>query len=444
MIQDTLERLLPLIPVEKMFVVTNELHAFETCRQLSEYGFGSNRLLAEPFGRNTAAAIGFGARLLASQGKSEEVMAVFPADHIVSDPDVFIQSLQKAAAAARKGYIVALGVKPTRPDTGYGYIKKKSTLDGLDGVFQVEKFVEKPDLSAAKEYVAQGDYFWNCGVFLWKVSSILEEIKTYLPELDEKLKDLVSLTLEHGGKYPYRTLNAKGKEIYRSLPSISVDYGIMEKSKRAAVVPSSMQWNDVGSWNSDVSPTDPQGNAFTKNVIALDCSESTIQGENRLIAAVGIKNLIVIDTADALLICDKDRAQDVKKVVEKLKEDNRPEAMSHLTVQRPWGTYTILERGNNYLLKRINVTPGEKLSLQSHEHRSEHWFVISGQAEIHLDGKVMILSKGQSIDIPKQSKHRLGNPGTAPLILFEVQAGDYLDESDITRYEDTHGRSLKS
>lgn len=437
LLQSTVERLLPLISIEKIFVVANELHAFETCRQLSEYGFDSAQLLAEPVGRNTAAAIGFAAQTLSEQGKDDEIMAVFPADHIVTDTNVFLESVRKAADAAGKGYIVTLGVKPTRPDTGYGYIKKSASLN--DGVFQVERFVEKPDLPTAKQYLAEGEYFWNCGVFLWKVSTILTEIKTYMPDLREKLNDLGSHMRE--GKCRYRTLNPKGKAIYQSLTSVSIDYGVMEKSKKTAIVPSSMQWSDVGTWDSNIAPKDAMGNVFSQNVVALDCSDSIIQGEERLIAAVGVKNIIVVDTPDALLVCDKSQAQDVKKIVEKIKADRRPEAVTHITVQRPWGSYTVLERRDGYLLKRIDVLPGEKLSLQSHRHRSEHWVVLSGRAEVQLGEKNLTLNKGESIDIPKEAKHRLGNPGVTLLTIFEAQTGETLDENDIVRYEDSYGRS---
>lgn len=442
MIQNTVERLLPLIPIENIMVVTNDLHAIETCHQLAGYGFKPSQLLAEPLGRNTAAAIALAAHVLFSKNASDKVMAVFPADHIVFDPEVFLQTLQTATAAARKNHIVTLGVKPTRPDTGYGYIKKCAPLGTLNDVFQVERFVEKPDLNTAKSYLAQGDYFWNCGVFLWKVSTVLEEIKTYMPDLSAKMAGITEHIIDHKGKFIYRTLNPEGREIYQSLSSISIDYGVMEKSGKTVIVPSLMQWNDVGSWSSleDIFPKDPQGNVFNENVVSLDCTESIIQSNKRLIAGVGLKNMIVIDTPDALLVCQKDRAQDVKNLVEIIKKEHRPEATIHTTVQRPWGTYTVLEKGEKHILKRIDVRPGGRLSLQSHHHRDEHWFVLSGQAEVQREDKVDVLNSGDSINIPKGTKHRLGNPGAGTLTIFEVQTGDFLDESDIVRYDDEYGR----
>lgn len=443
MIQNTVERLLPLIPIENIMVVTNELHAIETCHQLAEYGFDPSQLLAEPMGRNTAAAIALAAQVLSSKGATDKIMAVFPADHIVFDPDIFLSALRMANTAACNNYIVTLGVKPTRPDTGYGYIKKHLPLNGFENVFHVERFVEKPDLPTAQSYLAQGDYYWNCGIFLWKVSTVQEEIRKHMPDLSAKMTGLVSQIIDHKGKYVYRVLNQKGREIYQSLSSVSIDYGIMEKSDKTAIVPSAMQWNDVGSWSSleDIFPKDAEGNVFNDHVVSLDCAESIIQGDKRLVAAVGLKKMIVIDTPDALLVCEKDRAQDVKTLVEKIKKEHRPEATIHATVQRPWGTYTVLEKGEKHVLKRIDVRPGGKLSLQSHNHRSEHWFVLSGQAEVQRENEVIVLNHGDSINIPKGAKHRLGNPGTATLTIFEVQTGDYLDESDIIRYDDVYGRS---
>ncbi|MBI5427195.1 MAG: mannose-1-phosphate guanylyltransferase/mannose-6-phosphate isomerase [Nitrospinae bacterium] len=442
MLQNTVERILPLVPIENIFVVTNELHAVETCKQLAEYGFNPDRLIAEPAGRNTAPAIGLAAKIL-SRKTPEAVMGVFPADHVVEDGDSFLNALREAESVALRGYLVTIGIKPTRPETGYGYIKKGPPLDNGGGSFQVERFVEKPDLPSAQRFLEHNGYFWNSGVFLWKVSTILEEIKLRLPELDACLKTLASTVAESQGKYSYRVLGAKGKEIYNSIASISVDYGIMEKSQRVALVPASVRWSDVGSWSAleEVSAKDASGNVFSSNVVSLDCSGSIVQGNDRLIAAVGIKNIVVVDTPDALLVCEKNRSQDVRRLVEKMNEERRPETKVHATVLKPWGSYTVLEKRENYLLKRIEVLPGEKLSLQSHRRRSEHWLVVSGAAEVELDGRKIPLARHQSLDIPQGSKHRLCNPGDAPLTIIETQIGETLEEDDIVRYEDLYGRS---
>jgi len=343
---------------------------------------------------------------------------------------------------AEKDYLVTLGIPPSRPETGYGYIKQGPALQGMKEAYRVERFVEKPDKDTADSFIKKGGYFWNCGVFLWKASVLLDEMKTHLPDLYSRLDDIVSHTVVNRKTFHYRLLDNKGKEIYESLPSISIDYGIMEKSQRVALIPAKIQWSDVGAWNAleEVAARDSDGNVMTKNVIAEDCSGSIIQGEERLIAAIGLKNLIVVDTPDALLVCGKNRAQEVKKLVEKLKADDRPEVTLGATVQKPWGSYTVLEKKADCLVKRIDVFPGEQLSLQSHDHRSEHWTVVAGSAEISLDGKQFTLQRNESLFIPQNAKHRLSNRGNTLLTLIEVQIGDRVDEDDIVRYQDDYDR----
>ncbi len=440
LVQNTVERLLPLAPIRRTIVVTNELHAVETCRQLAGYGFPASQLLAEPVGRNTAAAIGFATKIIHEESPNA-VMGVYPADHIIQDTENFLEIVKQAESAASAGHLVTLGIKPTRPETGYGYIKQGSPLD--EPAFKVEQFIEKPDTEKARRFIQEGGYLWNSGMFFWKVSALLEEMQIHLPELYGQLDAIVAHTRENKGKYPYRVLDADGQNFFESLPSISIDYGIMEKSKRAAVVPADIQWNDIGSWSAleDIGEKDADGNVLDENVVAVDTSGSIFHGGKRLIAALGVKDLIVVDTKDALLICKKDRAQDVKKIVEQIKKENRPEAITHTTVQKPWGTYTILETGENYLVKRIEVFPGEKLSLQSHAHRNEHWTVVSGTAEVQKDQETFCLTPNQSIVIPIGSIHRLSNPGEETMALIEVQIGDILDENDIIRHEDLYGRT---
>lgn len=443
MLQYTVERILPLTPIEKIFVVTNELHALETCRQLAEYGFAASNLLAEPDVRNTAPALGFAAEVLRNSGNKDEVMAVFPADHVVNDPAPFHDALRQAEAAALRGCLVTLGVQPTRPETGYGYIEKGLPLDGLPAAFKAEAFVEKPNAETAQKFLDNGAYFWNCGIFLWKVSVVLEEMKNLMPEMAESLAAIASNVQTRKGRYPYVVLDAQGRETYRSFASISIDYGIMEKSTNVLVVPVQMQWNDVGSWTAleEIGEKDADGNVFTQDVVSIDCSGSIIQGEGRLIAGVGLKDLVIVDTPDALLVCDKERAQDVKKLAAKIKAERRPEVSVHATVRKPWGSYTVLEKVSNRVVKRLEVYPGEKLSLQSHQNREEHWFVAEGRAEVQKGEEIFFLDRNETVFIPKATKHRLGNPDNVPLTVIEIQIGACLDENDIIRYEDVYGRA---
>ncbi len=442
MIQNTVERLLPLIPASNIYMVTHALHALETCQQTERFDIPPSQLLAEPVGKNTAAAIGFAAKVL-HEKDPDAVMAVFPADHVVKDPKAFHEILRQAEKVAERGFLVTLGIQPTRPEQGYGYIKQGQALEGSDGAYEVERFVEKPDAKTAVKFIDEGGYSWNCGVFLWKVSTILEEIQTHLPDLYEKLSAIVSHTVENNQKFPYRLLDSEGEKIYDSLPSISIDHGILEKSKRVAVIPANIQWSDVGAWDAleEVAEKDANGNVLTENVTALNCSGSIIQGEERIIAAVGLKDLIVVDTPDALLVCNKNQAQEVKQLVNQLKENNRPEVKLGATVQKPWGSYTVLEQRNGYLVKRLDVNSGERLSLQSHNHRSEHWTVVSGTATVDLDDRQVTVKENKSLFIPQYSKHRLANQQTTPLAIIEVQIGDKVDEDDIIRYQDDYDRN---
>jgi len=441
MIQNTVERLLPLIPASNIFMVTHALHAFETCRQTKTFGVPPFQLLAEPVGKNTAAAIGFAAKVIHEKDPTA-VMAVFPADHVIKDPEAFHKILRQGEEVAEKGFLVTLGIQPTRAEQGYGYINQGPSLKESETAFQVERFVEKPDSATAKQFIDEGGYFWNCGVFLWKVSTILEEIQTHLPDLYEKLSAIVSHTIENNRKYPYRLLDSEGTKIYGTLASISIDYGVLEKSKRVALIPANIRWSDVGAWDAlqEVGEKDAHGNVFTENVVPLDCSGSIIQGDERIIAAVGLKDLIIVDTPDALLVCNKNKAQEVKQLVNQLKEKNRPEVKLGATVQKPWGSYTVLEQRDRYLVKRIDVNGGERLSLQSHNHRSEHWTVVSGTARVDLDDNQITLKENEPLFIPVNSRHRLANPHETPLILIEVQIGGRVDEDDIIRYKDDYDR----
>lgn len=441
LIQQTVERLLPLTPIGQIYIITNEQHAFQTLRQMSPYGFSPDHLIAEPVSRNTAPAVALASELFRDQ--PNEIMTMFPADHMVSDPDTFYNTLKQAETAASQGYLVTIGVKPTWPETGYGYILKGSALDNLDNAFRVGQFTEKPDRATAEHFLKQRKFYWNCGIFTWKISVIRKELQQHSPKVIEPLTSTDKHLQKIKGKFPYRVFDNKGKRIFESLPSISIDHAVMELSKNTAVVPTSMQWNDVGAWSAldDISKIDSDGNVLSKDVYQIDCTGTLVKANGRVIGTVGLKDIIVVDTLDALLICPKDRAQDVKQLVEQLKEKKRPETKLHATVQKPWGFYTTLEKREGYLLKRIEVLPRESLSLQSHKHRDEHWLVISGKAEVECDDKKIILKARESILIPKGTKHRLTNPGKKLLVIIETQLGDILDENDIKRYNDLYGRT---
>ena len=441
MVQNTVQRLLPLIPIEKLYLATNHQQAIETLRQLDSYGFFSDHLIAEPSSRNTALAIGLMAKLMMDKDP-DAVMGVFPADHVVTNSEAFIKTLQKAETLAQKGYLITLGIPPTRPETGFGYIKQGTETEGFEGAYQVERFVEKPDPFTAKQYLEHANYFWNCGVFVWKASTILEELRQYAGNIHSQLETIAGCLQNSKGKPGYLELDEKGRSLFSSLPSLSIDYAVMENSSQVVLIPAEFGWNDVGAWSAldDVSEKDSGGNIISGNVLAQDCKNSIIQGQNRLIAVLGLKDTIVVDSPDALLVCTKERSQDVKKLVEALNENGHPEGKQSSTVKKHWGSYTVLDSGSSYLLKRIEVLPGEALSLQSHQHRSEHWTVVSGSAQVVRDEETFQLKVNDSITIPKNTKHRLGNSGSDPLIIIEIQFGHLLDENDISRFEDRYGR----
>jgi mannose-1-phosphate guanylyltransferase len=314
MIQNTVGRITPVIPVENMWVITNEQHAFETCYQLKDFGFSPSQLLTEPVARNTSAAIGYSAKIL-SQSNPDAIMAIFPADHVINTTEPFLKLLKQAETIANENHLVTLGIKPTSPETGYGYIKQGKIIK--ENYFKVDRFIEKPDKLTAEKYLKEGRYYWNSGIFVWKVSALLNEISLYLPKLHEQLEELAFNTAPIKGKYPYQTLSASGKKVFHSLESISIDHGVMEKSNKVIVLPADIEWNDVGTWTSlaAISKNDSHRNVISGNVVSIDNSDSIIQADNRLVAALGLKNIILIDTPDALLVCAKERAQDIKKFV---------------------------------------------------------------------------------------------------------------------------------
>ncbi len=439
MLQNTVQRLLPLISIENLYLGTNHQQADETLRQLDSYGFFPDHLMAEPCSRNTALAIGLMAKVIIEKDP-DAVMGVFSADHVVANSENFIKTLQKAETIAKKSYLVTLGIPPTRPETGFGYLQQGAEIE--EGIYQVVRFVEKPGRPEAEQYLKNGHYFWNCGIFVWKASTILEELQQHAENIYSQLETIANCIQNAKGKSAYLELDERGRNLFSSLPSLSIDYAVMENSSKVALIPADIDWNDVGAWNAldDVSKKDSKGNIISGNVLAQDCSNSIIQAQNRLIAVLGLKDTIVVDSPDALLVCAKERSQDVKKLVESLNENGHPEGKQSATVNKPWGSYTVLESGSSYVLKRIEVLPGEALSLQSHQHRSEHWTVVSGSAEVVLNEETFQLKSNDTITIPKNAKHRLGNPGSDLLVIIEIQVGHLLDESDISRYEDRYGR----
>lgn len=412
-------------------VVANQEHRFMAAEQLRECNVTPQALILEPIGRNTAPAIAIAA-LQALAAGDDALLLVLPSDHVVRNDAAFHAAVQQAATAADAGKLVTFGIVPTAPETGYGYIKAKAG----PGVHAVDRFVEKPDLATAEQYVTSGEYYWNSGMFLFKASRYLQELEALQPAilaacrtaLDKASRDSDFVRLD--------------EEAFAASPNDSIDYAVMEKTADAAVVPLDAGWNDVGSWSAlwEVSDKDADGNAWHGDVIALDCRNSYAYG-NRLIAMVGLEDVVVVETDDAVFVGHKDRVQDVKEIVGQIKRDGRSEAAAHRKVYRPWGAYDSIDNGARFQVKRITVKPGATLSLQMHHHRAEHWIVVSGTAEVTRGDEVILLTENQSTYIPLGVTHRLKNPGKLPLELIEVQSGSYLGEDDIVRFEDQYGRS---
>jgi mannose-1-phosphate guanylyltransferase/mannose-6-phosphate isomerase len=412
-------------------VVANQEHRFMAAEQLRECKVLPQALILEPVGRNTAPAIAIAALQALASG-DDALLLVLPSDHVVRNEAAFHTAVKQAAIAAEAGKLVTFGIVPTAPETGYGYIKAAAD----EGVRAVDRFVEKPDLATAEQYVASGEYFWNSGMFLFKASRYLKELETLQPAILAACRNALDKAARDND---FIRLDA---EAFAASPNDSIDYAVMEKTADAAVVPLDAEWNDVGSWSAlwEVSDKDADGNACHGDVIALDCKDSYAYG-NRLIAMVGLQDVVVVETDDAVFVGHKDRVQDVKEIVGQIKRDGRSEAAAHRKVYRPWGAYDSIDNGDRFQVKRITVKPGATLSLQMHHHRAEHWIVVSGTAEVTRGDEVILLSENQSTYIPLGVTHRLKNPGKLPLELIEVQSGSYLGEDDIVRFEDQYGRA---
>lgn len=445
LIAQTVSRILPLIRIEDIFIVTNHSLAESISHQFLANNARSwdKNFIIEPEPKNTAPALGLAALHL-ERLDPESIMVVLAADHSIRNANEFLSLLRIAEQAAQQDYLVTLGIKPNRPETGYGYIKVGNVLEGArgreqkagnEGVCRVEAFVEKPDLETAKKYLSQGNYYWNSGIFIWKTKTLLQEIEKHQPALHQALREIrKSIGTDHEADVI--------QDVFKKLTAVSIDYAVMEKTDRAAVVMADMGWSDVGSWTAldDVSDRDTSGNVVVGNVIDIDSHDSIIYAEKRLVATIGLKDTVVVDTPDATLVCSKDRAQDVKKVVDELRKRKADEHLTHRTVQRPWGAYTVLENGERYKIKRIEVNPGAKLSYQMHRHRSEHWVVVAGTARVTNGEKVYDVHPNESTFIPLSTKHRLENLGKVPLQIIEVQNGEYLEEDDIVRFDDDYKR----
>ena len=440
LIQQTMRRVVCASAPNRVMISTNPAQAESIRVQLSEWKDAlSDNFVLEPEGRNTAPAIALVALELVRRDP-DAIMVVVPADHIVKGQRDFDAAVSLASNLAAQGLLVTFGIQPIRPETGYGYIKpNRKTVLAKQGTLKghpVARFVEKPNATKAAKYLKAGDYYWNSGMFVWRAATILEEIRRHQPVLYRGIETIGQLMQQ-------QALRSVIDEEYRQLPSVSIDTGVMEKSTKAAVVPVSFRWSDVGSWGSldEVATKDKAGNVVVGRVVDIGSQRSIIYGDRRVVATIGLVDMVVVDTPDATLVCPKSRAQDVKQLVEILKRQNAPEHLEHLTVHRPWGSYTVLEEGRGYKVKRVTVNPGGRLSLQLHHKRSEHWVVIAGTARVTRGDEVFNLQVGHSTGIPVETRHRLENPGGEALHIIEVQNGPYLGEDDIVRFQDDYGRT---
>ncbi|GGF07954.1 mannose-1-phosphate guanylyltransferase/mannose-6-phosphate isomerase [Aliidongia dinghuensis] len=435
LLQDSVARVLQADLFAAPVILANEEHRFIIAEQLRQIDVKPQTIMLEPIARNTGPAAA-AAALWISQRDPDALMLIMPSDHAIADHPAFLKAIETGATAAAAGKLVTFGIHADRPETGYGYIRRGGAV-GQTGAFEVAAFVEKPDRERAEQYVASGDYTWNSGIFLFPVQTYLAEYKARLPESYAAVEAAVA---HEKGDLDFHRLAAQD---FAKAENLSIDYAVMEHTSNAAVVPVAMGWNDVGAWDAlwDISPKDENQMVQIGDVVAVDCRGSYLRTEERLLAAVGVDDLIVVATADAVLVAPKSRAQDVKRLIDRMKLDKREE-LTHLpTVHRPWGTYRSIHNGERVQVKHIMVKPGGKLSLQMHHHRAEHWVVVSGTAKIVRGNEELLLTENQSTYIPLGTNHRLENPGRIPLHLIEVQSGSYLGEDDIVRFEDTYGRA---
>ncbi|MEI9997281.1 MAG: mannose-1-phosphate guanylyltransferase/mannose-6-phosphate isomerase [Rhizomicrobium sp.] len=435
MIQDTVLR--AAVPgAEPPLLLCSEGHRFLVADQMQAIDVTPKAIVLEPFGRNTAPAAAVAALLVAAEDPAG-VILLLASDHVVTDEDAFRIAVARAVVAAQAGRIVTFGIAPDAPETGYGYIQRGAPLAEAHGVDAVKRFAEKPDRETAQAYLASGDYLWNSGMFVFRADVLLDELARFEPGVVEACKAALA-----GAAHDLDFVRLAA-DAFAAAKNISIDYAVMERTDRAAVVPCDMGWSDVGAWSSlwALRTRDANGNVIQGDVLIHDSKDSFVRNEKGLTALVGVKDLVVVVTEDAVLVADKHRAQDVKAIVDQMKLAERPELTEHKVVFRPWGSYQGIDEGDRYQVKQIIVKPGGRLSLQSHTKRAEHWIVVQGTAQVTCDEKVFLLQENQSTFIPLGAKHRLENPGKVPLRLIEVQSGSYLGEDDIMRYDDAYGRA---
>ncbi|WP_408600175.1 mannose-1-phosphate guanylyltransferase/mannose-6-phosphate isomerase [Pseudomonas sp. PLMAX] len=434
--QATLSRLAgiqdgPLTPI----VVSNEDHRFLVAEQCRALGINPHAILLEPIGRNTAPAIAAAVVKALATGR-DELLLVLPADHVFDDLDALHKAFKAGTPAARDGRIVTFGIVPNKAETGYGYIRVAEKSDEIQAV---QEFVEKPDLATAEQYLADGRYYWNSGMFLFQASSMLAQLEEHAPQV----LDAVQAALKNAKEdLDFTRLDTMA---FATAENISIDYAVMERSNQVSVVPLDAGWNDVGSWSAvwQIAEKDSQGNASRGDVMLEATRNAYVHAEHRMVSVLGLDDVIVVETADAVMVAAKDKAQDVKLLVDRIKQSARTEATNHRKVYRPWGAYDSIDQGPRYQVKRITVAPGQKLSVQMHHHRAEHWIVVTGTAKVSIGDKQVLLSENQSTYIPIGVVHALENPGKIPLEMIEVQSGGYLGEDDIVRFEDRYGRSVQ-
>ena len=435
LLEETACRLDGLAAVAPPVLVCNEEHRFLTAEQLRRVGKPAAAILLEPVGRNTAPALTLAALYLLEQNQ-DGVMLVMPADHVILNGAAFQSAVLQGAQLAMSGQLVTFGIVPTHAETGYGYIRKGTPLAAATGAYQVAEFVEKPDAATAISYLNAGTYLWNSGIFMLTAARWLEELGHYRPDI---LQACQQAYREGARDSDFRRVDS---EAFKACPSDSIDYAVMEKTGRAAVVALDAGWSDIGSWSSlaDVSAKDADGNVKVGDVLTFATNNSLLMSQHRLVAAVGLQDMVIVETSDAVLVAHKDHAQDVKAIVAQLKLGTRDEHKFHRKVYRPWGSYEGMDSGPRFQVKRLTVNPGASLSLQMHHHRAEHWIVVKGTARVTRGEEMFMISENQSTYIPLGEKHRLENPGSIPLEIIEVQSGSYLGEDDIVRFEDIYNR----
>ena len=434
MLQDTITRLTGSPDIDHVMVICNDDYRFMVAEQVKETDIATNEIILEPMGRNTAPAIALAAFNAVREG-DDPVLLVLPADHVIADVETFQSALQLGKQQAEAGKLVTFGILPDTPETGFGYIKAHSA-GGDEAVYDVDQFVEKPDAETAANYLADGHYYWNSGMFMFKAMTYLEALQIHSAEIYHTSQAAFKAAIRDSD------FVRVDKNEFESCPSDSIDYAVMEKVDNAVVIPVDIGWSDVGSWSAlhDVGDVDDQGNTLIGDVKSGLTTNSYVRANNRLVVTLGVDNMIVVDTDDALLVANRENVQDIKAIVEQLSTENREEVNLHKCVYRPWGHYQGIDAGPHYQVKRITVSPAASISLQLHHHRSEHWIVVSGTARVTRGDEEFIISENESTYIPLGEKHRLENIGKIPLKLIEVQTGSYLGEDDIVRFEDIYGR----